>query len=138
MKFCCKLGKNFTEIFQLFNQAYGEDRMSRKQCCEWFKRFKEGRMSDREDPRPGRPSTSTDDDHVERVRAVIRGNRLIVREVADEVDISIGSCHQILTEKLQIRRVSAKFVLCLLTGDQKENRAEVRDCLPMEMAMKLS
>jgi hypothetical protein len=23
--FCCKLGKNFTETFQLLNQAYGED-----------------------------------------------------------------------------------------------------------------
>jgi len=27
------------------------------------------------DPRPGRPSTSTNDDHVERVCAVIHGNR---------------------------------------------------------------
>ena len=27
MKFCCKLGKNFTETFQLLNQAYGEDCM---------------------------------------------------------------------------------------------------------------
>jgi len=51
-------------------------------------------MSVGEDPRPGRPSTSTNDDHVERVRAVIRGNRrLTVCEVADEVGISIGSCH---------------------------------------------
>ena len=62
--------------------------MSRKQCCEWFKRFKEGSMQVGEDPRPGRLSTSTDDDHVERVRAVIRGNcRLTVRKVADEVGI---------------------------------------------------
>jgi len=38
-----------------------------------------------------------------RVRAVIRGNRrLTVREVADEMSISIGSCHQIFTEKLQM------------------------------------
>jgi len=66
-----------------------------------FKRFKEGIMSVGEDPRPGRPSTSANDDHVERVRAVIRGNRrLTVREVSDEVGISIESCHQILTEKL--------------------------------------
>ena len=73
--------------------------MSRTQSCEWFKRFKEGRMSVRENPRPGRPSTSTNDDHVEKVRAVIHGNRwLTVREVADEVGISIGSCHQICTE----------------------------------------
>jgi len=76
-----------------------------------------------EDLRPGRPSTSTDDDHVERVRAVIRGNhRLTIREVVDKVGISIGSCHQILTEKLQMRRVSAKFMPRLLTDDQKENR----------------
>ena len=70
------------------------------QGYECFKRFKEGRMSVGEDPSPGRPSTSTNDDHVETVRSVIRGNhRLTVREVADDVDISIGSCHQIFTEK---------------------------------------
>ena len=78
-------------------------------------------MSVGEDTRPGRPSTSTDDDHVERFRAVIRGNRrLTVPEVADEVGISIGSCHQILNKKLQMRRVSAKFVPRLLTGSERE------------------
>ena len=100
--------------------------MSRMQCCEWFKRFKEGRMSADEDPRPERPSTSTNDDHVGRLRAVIRGNRrLTVREVADEVGLSIGSCQQIFAEKLQMCRVSAKFVSRLLTDDQKENRVEI-------------
>ena len=34
-------------------------------------------MSVGEDARTGRPSTSTNDDHVDRVRAVIRGNRLL-------------------------------------------------------------
>ena len=101
--------------------------MSLTQCYEWFKRFEKGRMSVGEEPRPERPSTSTDDDHVERVRAVIRGNRrLTVREVANEVGISIGSCHQILTEKLHMCRISAKFAPCLLlTDDQKENRVEI-------------
>jgi len=57
---------------------------------------------------------------------VIRGNRrLTVREVADEVGISVGSCHEILTEKFQMRRVSAKFVPRLLTDDQEENRVEI-------------
>jgi hypothetical protein len=37
-----------------------------------------------------------------RVRAAIRGNRrLTFREVAEEVRIRIGSCHQIFNEKLQ-------------------------------------
>ena len=40
--------------------------MSGTQCYEWFKRFKEGRMSVCEGPRPRLHSTSTIDDHVER------------------------------------------------------------------------
>ena len=99
---------------KLLNQAYGEDCMSRTQCNEWFRHFEKGRMSVGEDPRPGQPSTSTDDDHVERVRAVIRGNRrLNVREFANEVGISIGSCHQILTENTDAScqcKIHAAFV----------------------------
>jgi len=57
---------------------------------------------------------------------VARGNRRLTdREVADEVGISVEPCHQIFTEKLQMRRVNAKFVPRLLTEDQKENRVEI-------------
>jgi len=83
-------------------------------------------MSVGEDRWPGRPSSSTNDDHFEIFRAVKRGNRrLTVQEVADELGISIESCHQIFTEKLQMRRVSAKFVLRLSTDTQKEHRVEI-------------
>ena len=86
--------------------------MSHTQRYEWFKRFKEGRISVSEDPRPGRPSTSTDDRHIKRVREVIHGNRCFtVREVAEEVGISVGSCNAILTRKLQIHHISAKLSL---------------------------
>jgi hypothetical protein len=123
VKFCCKLGKKFTETFKFLNQAYGEECMSRTQCYKWFKRFKEGRMSGGEGPRSGRLCTSTNDNHVKTVRAVIRVNhRLTLREIADEVGVSIGSCHHIFTEKLQMCCVSAKFVPHLLTDDQNENR----------------
>jgi hypothetical protein len=54
---------------------------------------------------------------------VIRENRrFTVQELANEVGISIGFCHQMFTEKIHMRRVSAKFVPRLLTDDQKENR----------------
>ena len=83
-------------------------------------------MSVGEDPTPGRHSTLTNDDHVETIRGVIRGNRLLtVLEVADDVGISIGSFHYIFTEKIQMRRFSAKFMPRLLTDDQKENRIEI-------------
>ena len=57
-----------------------------------------------------------DDDHVEKVLAVIRQNRRsTVREVAEEVGICKNSCYLILTEKLKMCRVASKFVPRLLT-----------------------
>jgi hypothetical protein len=84
MKFCLKLATTFIETFQMLKQAYGEYRLSRTQCYEWYQRYKSARTSTEDDPKIGRPCTSTDDDHVEKVHAVIRENRhLTVREVSE-------------------------------------------------------
>jgi hypothetical protein len=54
---------------------------------------------------------SMDDDHIEKVLALIRQNRcLTAREVAEEVGICKSLCHQILPDKLKVRPVAAKFV----------------------------
>jgi len=66
----------------MLQQAYGEDCLKRTQCLEMYLGFKSGRTSIEDDPKSGRPSTSMDDDHVEKVLAVIRQNRrLTVSEV---------------------------------------------------------
>ena len=110
----------------MLQQAYGEDCLSRTQCHEWYQRFKSGRTSIEDDPKSGRPSTSMDDDHVQKMFGVIRRNRrLTVREVSEEVEICRSSCHLILTGKLKMRRVAAKCVPRLLTDAQKENRVTV-------------
>jgi len=57
------------------------------------------------------------------VREIIRADRhLTIREVAEEVRIAFGTCQKILTEDLQMRRVTAKFLPRLLTAKQKDNR----------------
>jgi histone-lysine N-methyltransferase SETMAR len=50
---------------------------------------------------------------------------ITVRELTDEVGVSIGSVHTILTADLGLRRVSAKFVPKLLTVEQKQLRLEI-------------
>jgi hypothetical protein len=110
----------------MLQQAYGEECLSRTQCYEWYQRFKSGRTSIEDDPKSGRPSSSTGDDHIEKVRSVIRENRrLTFREVSEEVGICKSSCHTTLTEKLKMHRVAAKFVPRLLTEEQKQNRVTV-------------
>jgi hypothetical protein len=125
-KFCVKLGKTFTKTHEMLKQVYGDQCVGRMQCFEWFKRFKDGQQSSDDGPRPGRPSTSIDAVHVGQVCAVVRSNRhLMVREIAEECNISIGSCHTILIGKLEMHRVVAKFVPHLLTEDQREHRVAV-------------
>ena len=109
----------------MLQQTYGEDCLNRTQCYEWYQRFKSGGKSIEDDKKSGRSSSSTGDDHIEKVRSVIRENRrLTVREFS-EVGICKSSCHTILTEKLKMHRVAAKFVPRLLTEEQKQNRVTV-------------
>jgi len=94
-----KLLRRLFRCCNRLQQAYGEDCLRRMQCHVWYQRFKSGRKSIEDDPKSGRPSTSMDDDHVDKVLAVIRQNRrLTVREVAEEVGVCKSSCHLILTE----------------------------------------
>ena len=124
VKFCFNLDKTFKETFRMLQQAYGDDCLSRTQCYDWYRRFESGRTSIEDYPKSGRPVTSTNDDQIENVRAVIRGNRrLTVREVSEEVGISKSSCHSILTAKLLMHRVAAKFVPRLLSDEQRQNRS---------------
>jgi len=110
----------------MLQQAYGEDCLSRTQCYEWYQLFKSGRTSIEDDPKSGRPSLSTGNNHIEKLRSVIRENRrLTIREVSEEVGICKSSCHTILTQKLKLHRVAAKFVPRLLTEEQKQDRVTV-------------
>uniref|UniRef100_A0A6M2DYM5 Putative secreted protein n=1 Tax=Xenopsylla cheopis TaxID=163159 RepID=A0A6M2DYM5_XENCH len=47
-----------------------------------------------DEERSGRPSTSTTDKIIEEVKKLVLANRRItVREVAEDLNISIGTCH---------------------------------------------
>ena len=93
VKFCVTLGKSTTEMFAMLNTAYGDVAMKRATCFRWHKRFKNGRLSVEDDERSGRPSTSTDDPHIDEINTLVQANRrLTVRELTKECGISVRSC----------------------------------------------
>ena len=76
--------------------AYGECTVSEKSIYKWYKLFTEGREDVNDDAHPGRPSTSTTNKNTEPVKKIVMENRRItIREVAEDVRISVGSCHGI-------------------------------------------
>ena len=54
IKFCFKLGKNATDMYGMLQTAFGPSCMNWTSVFEWYKRFKEGTESMRDDERCGR------------------------------------------------------------------------------------
>ena len=97
VKMCFKLGKSFSETFEMLKQAFEDEAMGRTQSHKWYIRFKEGRTSTNDNERSGRSSTSKNEENIQKVRKVIRSNcRLTIREVAEEAGILKATCHEIL------------------------------------------
>jgi len=71
IKFCVKLNKSATEMFASLTETHGDATLSRSMVFKWHKAFKEGQEIVEDDPRSGRPISSTNDQNVEMVRAVI-------------------------------------------------------------------
>ena len=59
IKFCVKLNKAATETFASLTEPYGDATLSRTMVFKWHKAFKEGRENVEDNPRSGRPISST-------------------------------------------------------------------------------
>ena len=125
IKFCFKLNKTATETWEMLQIAYGSECLSRTTVFEWYKRFKSGRESLDDDLRTGRPSTSSTEENVERVQAAVVSNpKVSIETLAEQLHISEGSVHKILTDDLGKRKICARFVPHSLTPDQKQRRVQ--------------
>ena len=74
----------------MIRQVFKDESMSQTAAFMWHKLFKDGRESVEDEPRAGRPSTSRNDDKVQRVREMLNSDsRLSVRMIADRIGIDI-------------------------------------------------
>ena len=112
----------------MLRDVYGDSSMSRTKVFEWHKRFVEGRE---DDPKSGRPCTSTTDTNIETVRQLVRSDhRLTIRVIANEVGMDKVTVRTISVDTLRMRKVCAKMVPRLLPEEQKAQRLNAcRDIL---------
>ncbi|XP_055307458.1 protein GVQW3-like [Sitodiplosis mosellana] len=92
--------------------------------------FREGRESVEDEPHQRRPKTSTDENHVKKIKdLVLENRRSTIRDIADTVDISFGSVQTILKDILHLRRVKSRLVPKTLNLLEKERRVHVCETL---------
>ncbi|UYV71318.1 hypothetical protein LAZ67_8002615 [Cordylochernes scorpioides] len=126
IKYCVKNEIKCADAFRMLTVAYGEATLDRSNVYRWYKMFSGGREDVNDEERAGRPRTSTTDEKINEVEKMILAKRRItVREVAEDLNISIGSCLSIFINDLGMRRVAAKFVQKLLNCDQKQHRMNI-------------
>ena len=93
--------------------------------CRWIKKFKDGESVIKDGHRSGRPTTSVTKSHVAAVKELIeKDGRYAVQDIAGQLGISQGSVHTILTKKLRLRKICARWVPHLLTTEQKKKRVD--------------
>ncbi|GFO17886.1 histone-lysine N-methyltransferase SETMAR [Plakobranchus ocellatus] len=99
--------------------------MSRSRVYQWCTWFGEGRTSVGDEPKSGRPKTSTNE-NTTRVDELIRcDRRMKIREIALKLEIPKSTVHEIVHDTLGYRKVSARWVPKMLTEDHKLQRVEI-------------
>ncbi|GBM55550.1 hypothetical protein AVEN_105082-1 [Araneus ventricosus] len=95
-------------------KVYGVDAVSKKCVFEWFKCFRDGKEDVKDEPRSGRPPTSTTPDKIERARRMLADDRrLCLRMIAEELKISLDSVSNIIHERMQKRKKKVNAFLTL-------------------------
>ncbi|CAF0904142.1 unnamed protein product [Rotaria sordida] len=89
----------------------------------WSKRFREGREEVEDEERPGRPITETTSENIEQVRDLIKDDPYAtIDELEARSGLSHGTVQRIVSDHLQFKKVTARYVVKHLTNSQKAER----------------
>jgi hypothetical protein len=120
IKFLVKENVGPTEIWTRLYSQYVELTLSKTQVKVWHKKFREGREAIENTSHWRRPRTSTNSSNVAAVRKLIEDDRrLTITQISQELQISCGSMQSIIKNELQYRKITARWVPKLLSGEQK-------------------
>jgi len=105
---------------------YGDKVLSHRIVYEWIEMFENGRMSVTGAEHSRRPATATTTRNEKRTLELIRENRRItVEEVAERLNVSVGSAYSLIHDSLKFSKVCARWVPKKLTEDHKLKRLDV-------------
>ena len=113
------------EICDDLHKVYGDSCFANSAISKWMWRFKDGRESTEDDKLTGRPVTITTEKKVAEIQEfILEDRRVTVETVARHFDISYGTAQDIMTNKLGMCRVSARWVraCCFLIKWDKESK----------------
>lgn len=127
LKFLSKTeGATPISCWRQMKQVFGDICMSQTRVQVWFKRFKDGRVSPKDDHHPGRNKTTGSQANVNRVHcALAHDRRKTVRMLASELDLPKTGVHRILKKNLKMSKIAPKLIPKQLTPEQEGCRRTI-------------
>ena len=112
-----------TEIYTQLVDVYGKNVMTKCSVYKWCKKFSEGRDGICDEPRSGRPISSSTDENILKIDCMIKDDRrLKIRTIATVLGISKSRVYDIVHNKLGYHKICARWVPKQLTDAHKESR----------------
>jgi hypothetical protein len=105
----------------MIKQAYGEDALGCSAVFKWRKRFAQGKDSLEDDEHTGRPRMFRTELKIQEVAMVVCANSFQSIDEIAAAGISNGTCHKILSDNLNMSRVTQHIVPCVLMQDQYDD-----------------
>ena len=113
-------------IYDELYSVYGDQAPSLRTVERWSKLFREGREELEDEARSGRPITETTSENIEQIRLLINDDPYFtIEELQEQTDLSYGTVHRILTNHLNLRKITARYVPKDLTDLQRAERVRI-------------
>jgi hypothetical protein len=109
-------------MFQMIKQAYSKEAWGCSAVFKWHKCFAQGKDRLEDDEHTGQPRTVRTEIKIHDVAKFVCAKcSQMVDEIATAAGISHGTCHKILSDDLNMSRVTRCSVPCVLTQDKHDD-----------------
>ena len=129
IKHCFLMGKNTVQAKQWLHKCYSDPALSETMVKRWYADFKHSHTYTNDAEYSGHLNLAVVLENTKKLpKLVLADRKLKLHEIAEELKISEGSVFTILHEHLSMRKLYSKWVLHLLTVDQKQQRINNSEC----------
>ena len=126
------MGKITVQAKQCLGKCYLDSTPSETMVKRWYADFKHSCADTNDAEHSDCPNSAVVLENIKKLHKLILANcKLEWREIAEMLKISEGSVFTILHERLSMRNLCSKWVLCLLTVDQKQRVDNSKHCLQL-------
>ncbi|CAF3823307.1 unnamed protein product [Rotaria sp. Silwood1] len=113
-------------IYDELCSVFGDQVPALRTVKWWSKLFQEGREDVEDEERPGSPITETTSENIEQVRSLINDNpHVTIQEMEVQTGLSHGTIHRIISDHLNLKKLTARYIPKQLTDSQKAERVRI-------------